>query len=232
MPWRHYIDPCITSFRWKIKLRVREYCPIKLDPVKSSSVRGLLTPKAYTVGCFASLFAGLVIVIVMVVLAEYTKARGRLLLTALVVAVYFFSSLWPVWLAQRRSEARFSLMLSRVAIGVGASALLLLLVGIWGTPNSDAFWKSTAIVTLLGLGFGYISIVELRQGEFTRRFAVLVFTLAALMACIGIAAGINWLPYWWLFTLATIGWVVALLAPVARFLGRRVGRRFRAAEPE
>ncbi len=170
----------------------------------------------------ASLTAAVLVVVAMVALAEYTKARGRLLLTALVLAAYFFSSLGPVWLAQRRT----ALVVSRVGLGAGAAALLLLLTGIWGTPNSDAFWKSAAIVTLLGLVLAYIAVVELRQGRFTHRFAVKAVSLAAFLACLGIAAGIRWPPYWWVFTLAVIVWAGVLLAPAVPYLGRRVGRLF------
>ncbi len=157
----------------------------------------------------------------MVVLTEYTKTRGRLLLTALVLAAYFFSSLGPVWLA-RRPATRTAMMVSRVGLGAGAAALLLLLTGIWGTPNSDAFWKSTAIVTLLSLVLAYIAVVELRHGG---RFAVKAVALAAFLACLGIAAGIKWPPYWWVFTLAVIVWAGALAAPAALYLGRLIQRR-------
>ena len=170
----------------------------------------------------ASLTAAVLVVVAMVALAEYTKTRGRLLLTALVLAAYFFSALGPVWLAQRRPV----MVVSRVGLAAGAAALLLLLTGIWGTPNSDAFWKSAAIVTLLGLVLVYLAVVELRQGRLTRRFAVKVVVLAAFMACLGIAAGIKWPPYWWVFTLAVIVWAGALLAPAVLYVGRRIGRRF------
>ncbi|MFP6721395.1 MAG: hypothetical protein VCF25_14185, partial [Candidatus Poribacteria bacterium] len=41
------------------------------------------------------------IVIAIVVLGEYTKTRGRFLITALVVEGYFFCSLGPAWVAER-----------------------------------------------------------------------------------------------------------------------------------
>ena len=170
----------------------------------------------------ASLTTAVLVVVAMVVLGEYTKTRGRLLLTALVVAAYFFSSRGPVWLARHRP----AIMVSRVGLGVGAAALLLLLMGIWGTPDSDAFWKSAAIVTLLGLVLAYFAIVELEQGRLTRRFAVRAVAVAAFMACLGIAAGIKWPPFWWVFTLAVIVWAGALLAPAVAYLGRRIQRRF------
>ena len=109
---------------------------------------------------------------------------------------------------------------------VAAAAALLLLTGIWGTPNSDAFWKSAAIVTLLALVLAYFAVVDLQQGRLTRSFAVKSVAVATVIACLGIAAGINWPPYWWVFTLAVIVWAGALLAPPVFYLGRRMGRRF------
>ena len=178
------------------------------------------------VGCLASLTAAVLVIAAMAVLAEYTKTRGRLLLTALVLAVYFCSSLGPVMLANRRSAARTAVILSRLGLVAGAAALLLLLAGIWGTPDSDAFWKSTAIVTLLGLVLAYIAVVELRQGRSTHRFAVQTVAVAAFLAGVGIAVGIKWPPYWWVFTLAVIVWAAALLAPTTLYLARRIRRPF------
>lgn len=176
-------------------------------------------------GCLASLAAAVLIVAVMIAVAEYTKTRGRLLLTALVLAIYFFTSMGPVWLAQRRAATPTVIIISRVGLGAGAAALLLLLTGIWGTPNSDAFWKSSAIVTLLGLLLAYLAVVELRQGRLTRRFAVKTVALAVFIACLGIAVGIKWPPYWWVFTLAAIVWAAALLTPAVLYLGRRIQGR-------
>ena len=203
----------------KIWPRPKEQSPIILNWFKGSS--RFLTPKAYAIGFIASLLAVVLVVIAMVLLAEYTKTRGRLLLTALVLAAYFFFSLGPVWAAQRRPGSAAP----RFAFVAGAAALLLLLTGIWGTPNSDAFWKSTAIVTIIGLVLAYVAVVELQQGSLTRPFAVKAVALAAIMACLGIAAGINWPPYWWVFTLVVIVWAGAFLVPPARYLRRRIQRR-------
>jgi len=203
----------------KIRPRPKEQSPIILNWFRGFS--RFLTPKAYAIGFIASLLAAVLVVIAMVLLAEYTKTRGRLLLTALVLAAYFFSSLGPIWAAQRRSGSAAP----RFAFVAGAAALLLLLTGIWGTPNSDAFWKSTAIVTIIGLVLAYVAVVELQQGSLTRPFAVKAVALAAIMACIGIAAGVNWPPYWWVFTLVVIVWAGALLVPTARYLKRRIQRR-------
>lgn len=164
----------------------------------------------------------MLVIIGMVVFAEYTKTGGRLLLTTLVMAAYFFSSLGPVWLVQRHPAA----VVPRVGLATGAAALLLLLTGIWGTPNSDAFWKSTAILTLMGLVLAYFAAGELQQGRSSHRFAVKAIALAVFLACLGIAIGIKWPPYWWVFTLVAIAWAGTLLAQVLLFLGRRIERRF------
>ncbi len=203
----------------KIRPRPKEQSPIILNWFRGFS--RFLTPKAYAIGFIASLLAAVLVVIAMVLLAEYTKTRGRLLLTALVLAAYFFSSLGPIWAAQRRSGSAAP----RFAFVAGAAALLLLLTGIWGTPNSDAFWKSTAIVTIIGLVLAYVAVVELQQGSLTRPFAVIAVALAAIMACIGIAAGVNWPPYWWVFTLVVFLWAGGLLVPLADYLRRRIQRR-------
>ena len=203
----------------KIRPRPKEQSPIILNWFRGFS--RFLTPKAYAIGFIASLLAAVLVVIAMVLLAEYTKTRGRLLLTALVLAAYFFSSLGPIWAAQRRSGSAAP----RFAFGAGAAALLLLLTGIWGPPNSDACWKSTAIVTIIGLVLAYVAVVELQQGSLTRPFAVKAVALAAIMACIGIAAGVNWPPYWWVFTLVVFLWAGALLVSLADYLRRRIQRR-------
>ena len=164
----------------------------------------------------------MLIVIAMVVLGEYTKTRGRFLLTALVLEGYFFCSLGPAWVAERRSESQ----LSQAALAAAVVALALLLIGIWGTPNSDAFWKSAAIVTILAVALAYLAVVDVEPGRLAGSFQVKAVSLAAGIACIGIAGGINWPPYWWVFTLAFFVWLGAMLVPAAGYLGRRFKRRF------
>ena len=164
----------------------------------------------------------MLIVIAMVVLGEYTKTRGRFLLTALVLEGYFFCSLGPAWVAERRSESQ----LSQAALVATVVALALLLIGIWATPNSDAFWKSTAIVTTLALVLVYAAVVDVEPRRLARSFGVKSAGLATVIACIGMAGGINWPPYWWVFTLAFFVWLGAMLVPVAGYLGRRFKRRF------
>ena len=163
----------------------------------------------------------MLIVIAMVVLGEYTKTRGRFLLTALVLEGYFFCSLGPAWVAERRSESQ----LSQAALAAAVVALALLLIGIWGTPNSDAFWKSAAIVTILAVALAYLAVVDVEPGRLAGSFQVKAVSLTAGIACIGIAGGINWPPYWWVFTLAFLVWTGAILVPPAKYLGRGIKKR-------
>ena len=181
----------------------------------------LITPKPYGVGFVVSSVLAVLIVIAIVVLGEYTKTRGRFLLTALILEGYFFASLGPAWAAERRPDSRAA----RLALVTAVAALLMLLVGIWGTPNSDAFWKSTAIITALGLVLSYAAVVDAQQGRLSRSFQVKVIAFAAVVLCVGIAGGINWPPYWWVFTLAALVWGGSSLVPAVAYLRRRVQRR-------
>ncbi|GIT44733.1 MAG: hypothetical protein Ct9H300mP11_26690 [Chloroflexota bacterium] len=101
---------------------------------------------------------------------------------------------------------------------------MILLIGVWGTPNSDAFWKSAAIITTLGMILSYASVVDAEPGRLFRNFSVKVLGLATLIICVGIAAGIHWPPYWWVFTLAVLVWVVSVIVSVASSLIRRSQR--------
>ena len=124
------------------------------------------------------------------------------------------------------AEQRPDSQVWKVALAAAAAGLLLLLTGIWGTPNSDGFWKSTAIVTTLALVLAYAAVVDVEPGRLARSFAVKAAALATVIACIGMAVGINWPPYWWVFTLAFLVWLGALSVPPVVYLGMRLRRRF------
>ena len=180
-----------------------------------------MTAKTYGLGFLISSVAAVLIVIAITVVGEYTKTRGRFLLSALMVEGYFFCSLAPIWVTERRPES----MVSRVAIGAAVMALLLLLIGLWGTPNSDAFWKSTAIVTILALVLAFLAVVDSEAGRLSISVQAKAVGLATLIGCVGIAAGINWPPYWWVFTLAVIAWVTTVIIPAIGYVARRIQRR-------
>jgi len=180
-----------------------------------------MTAKTYGLGFLISSVVAVLIVIAIIVVGEYTKTRGRFLLSALMVEGYFFCSLAPIWVTERRPES----MVSRVAIGAAVMALLLLLIGLWGTPNSDAFWKSTAIVTILALVLAFLAVVDSEAGRLSISVQAKAVGLATLIGCVGIAAGINWPPYWWVFTLAVIAWVTTVIIPAIGYVARRIQRR-------
>ena len=183
--------------------------------------KDFMTPKVYGLGFLLASVVAVLIVIVIILIGEYTKTRGRFLLTALTFEGYFFWSLAPVWVAERRPESR----VAQVSVGAALVALLLLLIGYWGTPNSDAFWKSTAIVTILAIVLAYLAVVDVEEGRLFRSLNAKAIGLATVIGCLGIAAGINWPPYWWVFTLAVIAWLVTLAVPALCYLFRRIQRR-------
>ena len=178
----------------------------------------IMTPKSYGIGFILFFVVAVLIVVTIVVLGEYTKTRGRFLLTALLLDGYFFTSLAPAWSAERRPDSR----VARLALLTAAAAGLILLSGIWGTPNSDAFWKSAAIITTLGVVLSYAAAVDAEPGRLSRSFQVKVSALATAITCVGIAGGISWPPYWWVFTLALLVWGGSLLVLVITYIGRRV----------
>ena len=168
-----------------------------------------------------SFVGALLIVITIIVIGEYTKTRGRILLTAVVLMAYFFTSMAPAWSASRRPDSR----VGQVALLAAFVALLTLLTGIWGTPNSDAFWKSASIITILGLVSSYVAVVDAEPGRLSGSLSVKGVVLATAIACVGIANGINWPLYWWVFTLATLAWVGSMLIPAVAYLSRKVQGR-------
>ena len=165
--------------------------------------------------------AAVLIVIAIVVIGEYTKTRGRFLLSALMMEGYFFCSLGPVWVWERRPGS----LIAKIAAGFAGFGLFLLLIGLWGTPNSDAFWKSAAIVTILALALSYFAVGDVQGGRLSNSIHAKALGLATVIACMGIAAGINWPPYWWVFTLAVIGWVLTTMIPAIGYLKSQVQRR-------
>jgi hypothetical protein len=179
------------------------------------------SPKPYAIGFLLSSVVAVLIVIAMIVLGEYTKTRGRFLLSALIFEAYFFFGLASAWAAEKKLDS----WVARVALVSVAAALLMLLTGIWGTPNSDAFWKSAAIITTIAVVLAYAAVVDVQPGRLASSFQVKPITLAAVIACFGIAVGINWPPYWWVFTLAVLVWVGALAVPAAGYLGRGLAAR-------
>ena len=108
----------------------------KLDP---------LAPGTFLAGMSAALVAAFLVIVAMALLGEYTKARGQLLLTFLVLVPFCLSAIPPSTLLRR---GRFQPVgwAGLLTIGVG---FMLVATGIWATPGSDAFWKTAAIVSIV-----------------------------------------------------------------------------------
>ncbi len=180
-------------------------------------------PQIYAAGCFLSVLAAIAVVAFAIGTLEYTKTRGKLLLTALLVAGFFVTLVGATAMPRSGPGPWFR----PAAIGVAVSALLLMVIGLWGTPDSNAFWKATAGVTVLAMGLVAAGQALSRAGgsRAVRVAGVLSASLAALltvMAVMGIALVIGAAAYWWAFGLAAVGWVIASCAGL--FLGRLLRR--------
>ena len=167
-------------------------------------------PQIYAAGCFLSVLAAIAVVAFAIGTLEYTKTRGKLLLTALLVAGFFLTMVGAT--AMPRSGP--GPWLRPAAIGAASTALLLMVAGLWGTPDSNPFWKATAAVTVVALGLVAAGQALSRAGD-TRTVRVLATSSAALaalltaMAVVGIALETAAIVYWWVFGIAAVGWVLA-----------------------
>lgn len=178
-------------------------------------------------GFLVSVLAALLVLVAIGVLGEYTKTLGRFLLTALLIAGYCVTSLGPAALTNRN--------VPRIAPSIGSMmaglAIVLLLAGVWGTPNSDGFWKATSIVTLLAVTIAYASWTHWLESPWrAARRAAKVSAMGAMaivvMAGVGIALELKTPPFWWAFTLiALLGTASGVFVPLAVFWGRRNSNR-------
>ena len=185
------------------------------------------SPRAYAVGFLVSLFAALMVLVAVAVVGEYTKTAGRLLLSALFLAGYCMISLGPAVLTQRSVPRVVPPIVPKTGLMFSALAIVLLLAGVWATPNSDGFWKGTGIATILAISFVYASWMHWLDSpvRLARRAADVSATGAVVgitMASVGIAFELKTPPYWWAFTLIALLWVLSgLFVLLAVFWGRR-----------
>ena len=173
-------------------------------------------------GIAGGLAATVLVVVVMVLLGEYTKTRGRWLGTALALSGYCVAALGPVALHGRgrylpvaTSGMLFSLL-----------AFVLFTIGLWGTPDSDAYWKATAVSTVLSLASSHVCWML-----FLERPIALVYGMArasaqaasvlAILAGVGIIFEVKVSPFWWVVTLFGIAQVITGIAtPVIHKLSK------------
>ena len=183
----------------------------------------LVHPYTHAAALFLSLLAAVVVVAFIVGTLEYTKMRGRLLLSALMVAGYFLTTLAATG-TPKDGAMRW---LYAAMLGFATIALLLLLAGLWITPNADDFWRAAGGVTLLALGMSLAGLT-LGLGSTLPRARIPAWALAALasiltaMTIAGIAFGIGAAAYWWAFSLLALLWLTG--SAVLSIVWARYGR--------
>ena len=193
-----------------------------VPPALARLSRWIGRPQTHIVGLFLSLMASLAVVAFAIATLEYTKTRGKLLLTAFLVAGYFVTMLAATGIPWRE----LGLRLRPAAMAAASAALLLLLLGLWGTPDSNAFWKSAAIATLLALGLTLTGVTLARAsgGKAAVMFAGIAAALSTMLAgmsAVGVALEIIAPVYWWVFVLLSLCWLAATIALMAARAWRR-----------
>lgn len=179
-------------------------------------------PQIYAAGCFLSVLAAVAVVAFAIGTLEYTKTRGKLLLTALLVAGFFVTLVGATAMPRSGPGPWFR----PAAIGVAVAALLLMLVGLWGTPDSNAFWKATAGVTVLALGLVAAgqALSRAHASGMVRAAMLLAASLSVVltvMAILAIALEIAAVVYWWAFGLSVVAWMLAVATGVVASRLRR-----------
>ena len=176
-------------------------------------------PPVHIVGLFVSLMAAVAVIAFAVGTLEYTKTRGKLLLTAFLVGGYFLTMLAATGIPAFGTRQQLRV----VSQALATAALVLLLLGLWGTPDANPYWKSAAIVTLLVIGLvcSGLATRASMDDSVVRAMALASATsagLLTLMAALGIALEIRLGLYWWVFGLTAVVWFVASVGtPAAAF---------------
>ncbi len=164
--------------------------------------------------------ASVLVLLAIILLGEYTRTRGQLLLTALVLAVDCLSALPSSALYHR---GRWALLGVSGTLTAGACFGLVVL-GIWLTPSPDAYWKAAAIASVLAATTFFASLCVQIDGRQTAFFRIVLLLslgaviLASLMSVCGILFEVTAAPHWWTMVLAmlavALGAVTLLLARV------------------
>ncbi len=176
-----------------------------------------LSPRTFLSGMLGALVAALLVIVAMVLLGEYTKTRGRLLLTFLVLASFCLSAIPSSALLQRGRL----LPVAWTGLVASGGGFVLVAVGIWATPESDAYWQSAAIVSIAAASTFQASwlllLTPVRAFARVLLWAVMgVSLLAALLSVAGIIGEIRPAAYWWVVFLLGISGVVGSLALLAQ----------------
>lgn len=188
-----------------------------------------IPPKEVAGVLLASLAAAALIVVAMAVLGEYTKTRGRLLLTAISLSGFCLLALAPSALSARPRRS----LLGGAGLAAAGLGYLLLVIGTWTTPDSDAYWKSAGVVWVGAVFLSYACLLLLLEPEiWPARIAPWVAAgasgLVPALAAIAIIAEIKAAPFWWavvIIIIVQVAWGVALLA-----FSRRPRQQVRCSE--
>ena len=188
-----------------------------------------LTPRTFLSGMLGALAAVFLVIVAMVLLGEYTKTRGRLLVTFFVLASFCLSAIPPSALL-RRGRLLPVAWTGLVASGAG---FVLVATGIWVTPDADAYWQTAAIVSIAAASTFQTSwlllLTPVRAFARLLLWAVMgVSLLAALLSVSGIIGEIRPAAYWWVVFLLVIAGVVGSLALLA--VGTRLKANFVAED--
>ena len=184
--------------------------------------RWLAHPYTHAAALLLSLLAALAIVAFMVGTLEYTKTRGRLLLTAFLVAGYFMTTL-AATAAPKEGAMRW---LFTALLAWATLALFLLLLGLWATPGSNEFWKAAAGTTFLAFGMSFAGLaLGLGSGGRPARLlawvSAILAALMTMMTVLAIAFEIRAAAYWWTFGLLVVCWLGGSATLVAMRLWRK-----------
>ena len=200
----------------------RNFADVKLFTRRyTSKALGLVKPRVFLLGILGALSAALLIIVIMALMGEYTNTRGRLILTTLTLAAFCLSAVSPAAL-HRQGRYQPAALAALMASALGLS---MVTVGIWATPDSDAFWKATAIASILSAATFHGSVLLLWQPGpgyvgLIRWPGVIAALAAALMAILGIVFEIKLGVFWWAMVLLILGTVWVGLAAGAHRLGR------------
>lgn len=178
-----------------------------------------ITPKHLLMFSVASLVAAGLVVVAMGVMGEYTKTMGRLLATALCLSGLSLLALPPsgVTLGSNRRAWGYA------GLAICGVAYLLVVGGIWGTPDSDAYWKAAGVASIGAASQSQVCwLLMMRPKNPTAKAAwstsIATSAVVPVVAGIAIIAEIKSSEFWWAVALMIIVQVLSgLFAP---FLNR------------
>ena len=175
-----------------------------------------IKPRTFLAGLAASLAAAVLIVLAMAVLGEYTKTRGRLLLTALSLTGFCVLAFPSAVLAGRGRYAGLAVL----GVLAAGSGFALVVAGLWATPDPDAFWKAAAIASIAAASVAYScwALLFRAQGSAPQVAQYAALVLAGLMfflTTLAIIVEIRESAFWWAVALLVAAQVVCVLAAAA-----------------